>query len=145
MHQGIVQLKMTFKSGGAYDFYQKFVQIKERLSDAVAVSASGGQVARNGTGGVNMNTVHLDDLPRYEEQDTTIRSARQDDAATSVSPPRRRNVRTPPPPQATQQPAPAEPPPGYEEAQMSSVLESLGDDSRLQERVDDSGDDGRAG
>src|SRR2546429_7295410 len=70
--QSAVELKMTFKDGGAYDFHNFFERIKERLQQAVDAVRESGQLGSGGrTGpelaGVNMANVHLEQLPSYGE------------------------------------------------------------------------------
>ena len=45
----VVELKMTFKDGGAYDFHQKFLEIRERLQQVVAVARESGQMSGDGS------------------------------------------------------------------------------------------------
>ncbi|KIW02009.1 uncharacterized protein PV09_06515 [Verruconis gallopava] len=131
-----VELKLTFKDGGAFDFHTTFERIKERLHQAVEVARESGQLVGDGSesnagrgGGaldaVNLDSVHLDELPAY-------------DAATA---PRDMldNLQSPPPlptvngaPQAPGQcgpqesfSPPVEPPPGYETVQNQSVADEL--------------------
>ncbi|RMJ24739.1 hypothetical protein PHISP_04400 [Aspergillus sp. HF37] len=103
-----VQLKVTFKEGGAFDFHTNFERIKERLRDAVEVSQEGSRGSR----AVNMASVHLDELPAYDGP---------------------RNGPASPPPTASESreggeeagPEPSGPPPGYEEVQQQSVANEL--------------------
>lgn len=145
-----LDLVMEFREGGAFDFASTFERLKERLKQAVDVARdSGGGVddSSRGVGGVNMNNVHLEDLPAYEESG---RHERVQDAApiplhstavdmtplvavTSTPP----AVATPPsqgPAQSRRtessgqehnQPPPNEPPPGYEEVQRESIADEL--------------------
>ncbi|KAI8935229.1 hypothetical protein NX059_007818 [Plenodomus lindquistii] len=141
---------MEFKEGGAFDFASIFERLKERLKQAVDVAReSGGGVedSSRGTGGINMNNVHLDDLPTYEDSG---RHERVQDAAPlpPSSPPVDRApvvavaaeppVIAAPAPQnsvqrsvenpgqlASQAPPPNEPPPGYEEVQRGSIADEL--------------------
>jgi len=66
-----IELKLTFKEGGALDYQVKFEAIKERLQQVVDVarqSNSGtSQASNDAMGGLNMANVHLDELPRYED------------------------------------------------------------------------------
>lgn len=120
-----IELKLTFKEGGAPDFTQKFEQIKERLAQVV----DGAREANGTIGGhVDLASVHLDELPSYQDAghdrpapdlstggglldmayatpSRTTQSASQQHAST----------------QPPTDPAPAEAPPGYEEAQHQSV------------------------
>ena len=45
----VIEAKVTFKDGGAYDFHTKFVQIKERLKQARDVAAESGETTVSGT------------------------------------------------------------------------------------------------
>ncbi|KAL9097115.1 MAG: hypothetical protein Q9165_000541 [Trypethelium subeluteriae] len=73
-----LELKLTFKDGGAFDFHTGYERIKERLQQAVEVARESGLAVGDGSErsagrgggaleGVNMGAVHLDQLPRYEE------------------------------------------------------------------------------
>lgn len=66
-----IELKLTFKEGGAPDFQSKFEAIKERLQQVVDVARQSNAGSRrgggNGMGGVNMANVHLDELPSYQD------------------------------------------------------------------------------
>ncbi|KAK5086119.1 hypothetical protein LTR70_000242 [Exophiala xenobiotica] len=80
-----MELKFTFKEGGAPDFQGKFEAIKERLQQVVdvareqnGVQTSRGNVAAN----VDMANVHLEQLPRYE-----------DSASDRIAPPERERQR----------------------------------------------------
>lgn len=105
------QLKVTFKEGGAFDFHTNFERIKERLRDAVDNSQDGSRGAR----GVNMATVHLDDLPAYEGP-----GLRSDRVSPSTAEGRHHQDST----QETGS-EPMGPPPGYEEVQQQSVANEL--------------------
>ncbi|KAL9090637.1 MAG: hypothetical protein Q9159_001884 [Coniocarpon cinnabarinum] len=112
-----VEAKLTFKDGGAYDFQTKFVRIKERLQQAADIAAESGQAgpAASQTGGANMHSVHLDQLPVYEERPsnvTSFESAEQISSSVASS-------------TQTSAAAPDEPPPGYEEVQRGTVVEQL--------------------
>lgn len=75
-----IEIKLTFKDGGAYDFQTNLERLKERLREAVETArernlmsnASGGGNG-NGTttgGSLDYSNVHLDELPAYEETNT---------------------------------------------------------------------------
>lgn len=131
---------MEFKEGGAFDFSSIFERLKERLRQAVDVAReSGADGAEDGARGINMNNVHLEDLPAYEESGQHARvpdsvpSPTVDDRRSSgagptfaapqpTSPPRSSPLASP---QAVNFEPPLEPPPGYEEAQRDSVVEEL--------------------
>ena len=132
-----IELKLVFNEGGAADFHSNFERIKERLQQAVEAARDGGSGAGHGVGtlaGVNMDAVHLDQLPTYEAsgqdavapipQEPPLQRPRvaspiaanisQDGAAET---PLRRNLMTAEPPN--------EPPPGYEETQQNSIQQEF--------------------
>jgi WW domain-binding protein 2 len=107
---------MTFKEGGAYDFHSTYERIRERLLHAVEVARETGQLTGEEGGdfvGVNMDSVHLDELPAYED-------------AHASAPLLSHRFEAPRPPAAPQStnPPPSEPP-GYEEVQRESVADEL--------------------
>lgn len=131
---GVVELKFTFRDGGALDFHQRYEQIRERIQQVLEVS---GDRQRAGTGAlntVNLQNVNLEDLPAYREESDgplippTATAAQvqaqaqarspvlqqQRDSGVSLDETRRQ-------PRAV----PDEPPPGYEEAQMAGVQDRL--------------------
>ncbi len=140
----LLEVKMTFKEGGAFDFHSSFERIKERLLQAVDVARESGQIVGDGseTGGgrgggalssINMAAIDLEELPAYEE-------ARSSPSIPVLPPPLAPAV------PATEDEAgengvaggmsnaenargaldaPLEPPPGYEEVQRSSVADEL--------------------
>ena len=129
---------MEFKEGGAFDFASIFERLKERLRQAVDVARESGAEE----GGVNMNNVHLDDLPAYEESRQHARvpdplpSPPIDDRRLSGGTTGGAAIAAPQPtspqrssPMASPQTAnfqpPSDPPPGYEDAQRDSVVEEL--------------------
>jgi hypothetical protein len=128
-----LDMVMEFKEGGAFDFASIFERLKERLRQAIDVARESGADTEDGGRGINMNNVHLDELPAYEE---SRQHARVEDPLPSAPVERRESVAAPQPtspvhrsspmvsPQATNFP-PSEPPPGYEEAQRDSVVEEL--------------------
>lgn len=138
---------MTFKEGGAFDFSNIYERIKERLQQAVEVaresghitgdgSESGGGRGAGGLQGVDLNSVHLEELPAYEEQNTAVPLSPPPAVERNPTPPRsdsgsgsedghhQKSPTTRSPTQATFDP-PAEPPPGYEEVQRESVADEL--------------------
>jgi hypothetical protein len=126
-----LQLKMTFKEGGAFDFHSNFERIKECLHQAVENARGAG---RNGTlHAVNFSTVHLDELPAYEGPSTAPVAANvgtlfQDQVVESSSGRGRNSTSSPDRTARGEQfEAPSEPPPGYEEVQQESVVNALED------------------
>ena len=118
---------MTFKDGGAFDFHSTFERIKERLQQAVDVARENGLYdevadARGGGGGdplsrVNLDNVHLDELPAYEASPTSPSlNPSSRDANINL-----RNASCSP---QNAEPPPSEPP-GYEEVQRESVADEL--------------------
>ncbi|KAI9933014.1 hypothetical protein ASPWEDRAFT_145445 [Aspergillus wentii DTO 134E9] len=107
-----VQLKVTFKEGGAFDFHNHFERIKERLQQAVEISTE----SSRGQSSVDMSAIHLDELPAYDgpRNDTPSASCNE---GPSVSPRARAAPET--------GSEPSEPPPGYEEVQQQSVAHEL--------------------
>ncbi|KAJ5042901.1 uncharacterized protein L3040_004292 [Drepanopeziza brunnea f. sp. 'multigermtubi'] len=137
-----VELRFTFKDGGAFDFHTMFEQIKERLHQAYVVAQETSH--RDAAGNIDLANVHLEQLPAYEAP----REAPEDDGPTIISPvpvrPTRDSgigeVRS----SLTNSPkpdvpiTPDEPPPGYEEAQAQAVTVDLDHRRRLEaERRDD--------
>ena len=131
----LVELRLTFREGGAFDFHSTFEQIKERLYQAYTVARESGQRGDN----VDMANVHLEQLPAYEparevereEEERVILSPvplRPGEARDSgVAGLRSENDEEAPAP--AEQVAPDEPPPGYEEAQSQAV------DAALEQRL----------
>ena len=138
-----LEMIMEFKEGGAFDFSSIFERLKERLRQAVDVARESGAVEDSrGVGAINMNNVHLEDLPAYEE---SARHARVPDPLPSPPNDDRRSsgagaggpVIAAPVPMSPQQSStvsspqeahfqpPSEPPPGYEEVQSNSVADEL--------------------
>ncbi|KAK8253150.1 hypothetical protein HDK77DRAFT_425004 [Phyllosticta capitalensis] len=142
-----LELKLTFKDGGAYDFTTTFGRIKERLQQAVEVARESGQYTENDSlrgpgafGGVNLEAVHLDQLPAYEPPPpmdapsappaphpaTTAAIATAEagrDSGLGTSSPDSVAAAAPKP--ADNYDPPAEPPPDYEEVQRESVADEL--------------------
>lgn len=127
-----IELKLTFSEGGAPDFHSNFERIKERLQQAVEAARDRGVTlnAAGFIGGVNMESVHLDQLPTYEGSrndrvaPAPIELPREAVAEIAVPTPVRPATQT----QASFIPPP-EAPPGYEETQQRSLQEEL--DRRL--------------
>ncbi|KAI9700053.1 MAG: hypothetical protein M1836_002587 [Candelina mexicana] len=149
----VVEIKMTFKEGGAFDFHSNFERIKERLQQAVEMARENGHMDGDGTdrgtggghdplAGISMAAVHLDELPAYEE----AAGAPSVPAATSTSPMSptspsaptirdsgivvssddERNAKPSEEPLHSEAVRPPTgPPPGYEEVQRDSVAHEL--------------------
>lgn len=127
---GVVELKLTFKDGGAFDFHTHFERIKERLQQAVEVSRIDGDGASGAAGamsGVDVSNVNSEDLPVYqEESDGPLLSPVAASMPQQQQPVQPLDDSTPgarPRPRATDNAfsPPDEPPPGYEEAQMATL------------------------
>ncbi|KAF2471814.1 uncharacterized protein BDR25DRAFT_303209 [Lindgomyces ingoldianus] len=150
-HHAELELTMEFREGGAFDFATTFERLRERLRQAVDVARESGFATGDGaeTGGgqgggalqgVNLNSVHLEDLPAYEESrgHAVLRPeeelpspliaggrGRERDSGVGTEP-ETTNKESPlgSPQQEGFQP-PSEPPPGYEEVQRDSVADEL--------------------
>ncbi|KAI9682691.1 MAG: hypothetical protein M1829_006678 [Trizodia sp. TS-e1964] len=155
-----VELKMVFKDGGAFDFHSHFEAMKERIHQAVDVARESGHISGNGAesgngggggglSGVNLASLHLEQLPAYEEANppsaARITQRCPNPPPTSppqtvlISPDQSQEASYPRdlapsassavaagvlPPTETYLPPPG-PPPGYEEAQAQSVGNEL--------------------
>lgn len=126
---------MTFKDGGAFDFHSTYERIKERLQQAVDVARESGHLTGDGaeTGGgqgagalgaVDMNAVHLDELPAYEDATSTrqVPAPRHEAPLIDLAEPAPATQTSP---RQEQFSPPAEPPPGYEDVQSQSVSDEL--------------------
>lgn len=131
-----VELRFTFRDGGAFDFHTIFEQIKERLHQAYMVAQETSH--RDAAGNIDLANVHLEQLPAYE----AAREVVEDDGPTILSPVPTRpgrdsgvgGVRSPvtSSPKPVPAVAPDEPPPGYEEAQAQAVSVDLEQRLRLE-------------
>lgn len=108
----LVDLRMTFREGGAFDHHTIFEQIKERLWNAV-------QVARE-DGRADVAPVDLEQLPRYEAAGEEGDAGPQGVAGQKAEGER----------EGERFVQPEEPPPGYEEAQAQAVGASLEERTR---------------
>ena len=138
-HHAFVEIKMSFKDGGAYDFQTSLERVKEMLSNAIEEARESGRV--NGRAEtVDMSTVHLEQLPAYEEvgstpscppsnlvRPTPISPNRQDQPAHDASATEGTSggITANQLPNRQQFQPPNEPPPDYEEAQQSSIVSNL--------------------
>lgn len=142
-----LELKLTFKEGGAPDFQTKFEAIKERLQQVVD-NARESNASRN----VDMANVHLDELPRYEDSGQDRRApdhqqqqysdsdetavpasatAEQVRAMVAAAASQRQEAQVRRTSREVEEAAqrrdetPSDAPPGYEEAQQQSVQQEL--------------------
>jgi hypothetical protein len=124
---------MTFKEGGAFDFHSTFERIKERLQQAVEVAHESGHLVGDGAEighrhalvGVNLDAVHLDELPTYDAANASgnpvsILDTPVPHFSTAQSP----RMAPPVGPLQDRNSPPSEPPP-YEDVQRSSVSDEL--------------------
>ncbi|KAJ5732737.1 hypothetical protein N7493_004218 [Penicillium malachiteum] len=109
-----IQIKVTFKEGGAFDFHTNFERIKERLEQAVENTGEGVRGLR----GVDLAAVHLEELPAYEGPRNPEPSAPVSTNDALSAPPNNQRA-------SVLGPEPMEPPPGYEEVQQQSVANEL--------------------
>ena len=138
---------MTFKEGGAFDFHSTYERIKESLSQAIEIARESGQMTGNSgpMAGVDLSTVHLDQLPAYEDigANRSVPPARMAQPIRTSSPraghaPMRdsgvllssedeqnRKSLSNQSPSSDHSEVPTEPPPGYDEVQQSSVVDNL--------------------
>lgn len=117
----LVELKVTFKEGGAFDFHSHFERIKDRVQQAVEHARDSGAATAQSSAarGINYTNVHLDELPAYDGPNST-NTSRGQSIQDTPQPPTREGADTNSLP-------PMEPPPGYEEVQQQSVAEELED------------------
>lgn len=102
---------MTFKDGGAFDFHSSFEHVKETLSHAVEIARESGHLSGGGVGGVgsvglDLEAVHLEQLPAYEEATPTTTGGMSIPATTAPRPvpassSSSNHVRRPPPTRTT--------------------------------------------
>ena len=126
-----IELKMTFKEGGAFDFHSTFERVKESLVQAQEVARETGRET-------NLANVG-EQLPAYEEvgEGSSPRARAEEPqlvAPTPLRPGQSTSSAGPPAPtqrraeegtSSEQFQAPNEPPPGYEEVQSRSVMDRL--------------------
>lgn len=133
---GVVELKLTFKEGGAFDFHTQYERVKERLQHAMEVAhmnGDGSTAARSGVSAVDTGNVHLEDLPAYQEESDGPLMPAIIPAAAPVPVQQQRDsgieVQSDNTPRAKPQSPgfapPVEPPPGYDEVQRESVQEEV--------------------
>ncbi|KAK5445290.1 hypothetical protein LTS15_010071 [Exophiala xenobiotica] len=124
-----IELKLTFKEGGAPDFHSTFERIKERLQQVVSTAREENLTAGRQDSvldNVNLDTVHLDQLPSYQESGgdrvAPWRGADPPDLLES-SGGSSQNTASQTGPSESQPPPDA--PPGYEETQQQSIQAEL--------------------
>jgi len=127
-HHSALEMKLTFKDGGAFDFHSKFEQLRERTQQAIEVARASENAPPQGQP-IDLDSVHLDELPAYDEGGfQTVQPA----AAVSVDAPPVVDAPAVQPAASSQSYAtPVEPPPGYDEAQRDHVAESLERNMRI--------------
>jgi hypothetical protein len=124
----VVELKFSFKEGGAFDFHSNFERIKDRLGQAVEHAREQGPATSQATTGrgVDFTHVHLDELPAYDGARNPAQAGNNNqhqlsNVATQASTTESAGGNT------DFAPPPMEPPPGYEEVQQQSVAAELED------------------
>lgn len=141
-NQAHIEIKLIFKDGGAFDFHTTFERIKERFHEAIATSResamTGGSSSNQGRGegpmaGVNLDDVHLDELPTY--QNSGLDQLAPQPPAVEPRPPPPPLQEDPVPsfdeavegrvPAQRQSALPTDAPPGYEETQQQSIEREL--------------------
>ena len=125
-----VEIKMTFKEGGAFDFHSTFERVRDSLLQALETAEASGQA-------FDPEHVHLDELPAYNEvsggradpSSAAPAAARAPGASAAAS---RRAPSASPGDASTREhfEPPNEPPPGYEEAQSSGVRDRMEENVR---------------
>jgi len=117
---GVVEVKLTFKDGGAFDFHTRYERVRERLQQAVETQRMDGD-GQGGAQRVDVGNVDLEELPVYVEEGEgpliapiapTIQQNGRMGGDGVRERPRREEV-------------PDEAPPGYEEAQMAGLQDEL--------------------
>ena len=134
-----IEIKLTFKEGGAFDFHTNFERIKERVHQVIEAARESGVTGSTSdqsggpVPGVNMDAVHLDELPTY--QDSGLDELAPQPAPSQ--PPSRLPVQQEDPAPAFEEVVegrtqaqrqgelPTDAPPGYEEAQQESIRQEL--------------------
>jgi hypothetical protein len=132
-HIPAIEVKMTFKEGGAFDFHSTYERIKERMQQVVDIARESGALTAAGEdgrvdlAGVNLDAVHLDELPAYEDASRSPllggRGTQQSEVWESE-----RTIQATRDPETAAEPVgegmPSEPP-RYEEVQRESVADEL--------------------
>jgi hypothetical protein len=126
-----IEVKMTFKEGGAFDFHSTYERIKERMQQVVDIARESGALTqgqaedgRADMGGVNLDSVHLDELPAYEDASRSpLLGGRE--AQRIVEERTRRVTRSPDSASSPAGEVMSSEPPRYEEVQRESVADEL--------------------
>ena len=133
-----VDIKMTFKEGGAFDFSATYDRIKERMDQTVSLARENGSTAP-GMGSGGLPQADLEQLPAYTESGASpvpAQEAIQPAASTPQVPASGSETLRPSTeephvkPEPSQELPPTEPPPGYEETQAATVARDLEDNIR---------------
>ena len=138
-HHALVDFKMTFKEGGAFDFSTTYERLKEQMTQALTVARENGGMPGSGAGG--LPHADLEQLPAYEESGTSSNpppSVAPPPATTlqvsttahelAIAPTAEPSVKSEAPQESY--PPPNEPPPGYEETQAASVARDMEENIR---------------
>lgn len=127
---GVVEIKLTFKEGGAFDFSTQYERVRERLQQAVEVSridGDGSGSSRAAMNNVDVSNVNLEELPAYQERGdgplmppippSTMPAPQSGSSGrdSGLGSDDGRSRRKP------EVETPAEPPPGYEDSQMAGL------------------------
>jgi len=135
-HHAALEIKITFKEGGAYDFQTTYERIRERLQHAVSVARESGTIVGDGSetgrgmgagalSGVNVGNVHLEDLPAYEETGRSVQPPSVVVQGVEAVPTTTAEQSQSPVVAQQTYPPPNEPPPGYDEVQREAVEDEL--------------------
>lgn len=132
-HHSFIELKMTFKEGGAFDFASAYERIKETLSQALEMARESGRPSA-----ADLSEVNLEQLPAYEEamggpalqrptpiSRTAAPPTQPRESGIAVSSGDEQGTNPSSAGSSNGHPLPNEPPPGYEETQQNSIAESL--------------------
>ena len=104
----MLELKLTFNEGGAYDFHSKFAEVRERL-------VQNREMVREIGDNVAPQELHGEQLPAYEERERGLSTP----ALAQVS--NEEDIQAPAYTSNTNATAPRdEPPPGYDEIQHAA-------------------------
>lgn len=132
-----VDIKMTFKEGGAFDFSATYDRIKERMDQTVSLARESGSAAPGMGSEGGLPQADLEQLPAYTEAGAPAQETiQQPTASTPQAPPdapvlpSTEDSHVKPEPAQEQYLPPTEPPPGYEETQAATVARDLEENIR---------------